>query len=140
MRRLTIVVGLAAILVSGCADGTGIGADGPSATGTVPEPTQPAPTTPARTAPAPTGPTPTATPPSRGPTLVLDGVAEPGVEPGCVVLRAAGKQYLLVGVGGRTLTGVPMRVPIRVRGAVLTGVLSYCQQGTPFQVVKVSRR
>jgi hypothetical protein len=48
--------------------------------------------------------------------------------------------YVLLGSGGTTVTGVPMRVPIRVRGAVLTGVLSYCQQGTPIEVLQVSRR
>ncbi len=126
MRRLTIVAGLATtVLVSGCAD-TGSGAGGPRPTTTVPAPTTPAPSGTQR--------------PPRGPTVVLDGVAEPGVEPGCVVLRADGKQYVLVGPGGRTVTGVPVRVPIRVRGAMLTGVLSYCQQGTPVQVLQVSRR
>jgi hypothetical protein len=121
--------GLAAVLLlAGCAAGTGTGAPGP---------TSPAPSTPPSTAPPSTAPTTTAQPPRE---LTVDGVAEPGVEPGCVVLRAAGKQYVLVGAGGKTLTGVPMRVPIRVRAAVLTGVLSYCQQGTTIQVLQVSRR
>jgi hypothetical protein len=71
-----------------------------------------------------------------GPTLVLDGVAAPGVEPGCVVFATGGRRYLLVGATGK----VPTDVPIRVRGVVLTGVLSYCQQGTPLKVVEISRR
>lgn len=71
-----------------------------------------------------------------GPTLLLDGVAAPGVEPGCVVLTTAGRNYLLVGAKET----VPTEVPIRVRGIVLTGVLSYCQQGTPLKVLEITRR
>jgi hypothetical protein len=132
MRRVTLVAGLAAMIsLAGCAPGTessgGGGGAGPTTSG------------PAPTSPAPNSPTGTRQPPS-APTLVLDGVAERGVEPGCVVLHAAGKQYVLVGAGGATLTGVPMQVPIRVRASVLTGVFSYCQQGTTLQVTQISRR
>jgi hypothetical protein len=71
-----------------------------------------------------------------GPVLVLDGVATAGVELGCVVFSAKGTLYLLMGWRGR----VPLDVPIRVRGQVLTDVLSYCQQGTPLSVIDVTRR
>jgi hypothetical protein len=71
-----------------------------------------------------------------GPTLLLDGVASPGVEPGCIVFAAAGKHYLLQGATGKVPTGVP----IRVRGVVLTGVFTYCQQGTPLKVEQITRR
>src|SRR6266487_5229691 len=126
MRRVTLVAGLAAMIVlAGCGAGTETGGGGSAA--------------PTTTTPAPSAPTGTRQTPSP-PTLVLDGVAERGVEPGCVVFRAAGKQYVLVGAGGATLTGVPMQVPIRIRAAVLTGVFSYCQQGTTLQVLQISRR
>jgi hypothetical protein len=124
MHRTARVAGLAAVLLlAGCAAGAGTGDPGP---------TPPAPTTPPSTAPTST--------PGQPHELTVEGVAEPGVEPGCVVLREADKQYVLVGAGGKTPTGVPMGVPIRVRAAVLTGVLSYCQQGTTIQVLQVSRR
>ncbi len=139
MRRLThvagFVAGLAAVIpLAGCAPTTGTGGTGAG------QPTSPpAATSPAATSPAPGSPTGTRQPP-RAPTVQLDGVAERGVEPGCVVFHAAGKQYVLVGAGGTTLSGVPMQVPIRIRAAVLTGVFSYCQQGTTLQVLQISRR
>jgi hypothetical protein len=52
------------------------------------------------------------------------------------VLSARGQQYLLIAAKGK----VPLQVPIRVRGVVLTDVLTTCQQGTPLRVVEVSRR
>jgi hypothetical protein len=124
-------VSIAVALLAGCAASTesaGGGGAGPTTT-----------TSATATTPAPRAPTSTR-PPSGSRTLVLDGVAERGVEPGCVVFHAAGKQYVLVGAGGVTLTGVPMQVPIRVRATVLTGVFSYCQQGTTLQVAQITRR
>jgi hypothetical protein len=117
------------------AGGGGRGTASPPGTGTSAGPT-PTPT------PAPTSARPTKTRPAdpvgtpSGPTLVLDGVAVPGVEAGCVVFSTGGQSYLLLGATGP----VPTEVPIRVRGIVLTGVLSYCQQGTPLKVLEINRR
>lgn len=91
----------------------------------------------------PTGsPDPTASAPS-GPTLTLDGVARHGVEPGCTVLAATDhKLYLLLGAGGRTpdQTAVPLGVPVRVRAVRVDQLVSYCQQGTPVEIVDITRR
>jgi hypothetical protein len=70
-----------------------------------------------------------------GPTLQLSGIAEKGVEPGCVLLRAGAKSYLLLGAKDVIVTGVP----IKVTGKVITGVMSYCQQGTPLRVDSVTK-
>ncbi|MEN3359870.1 MAG: hypothetical protein V7637_3852 [Mycobacteriales bacterium] len=112
---------------------TGCGAQtGDQTGGGAPPTTSPTVTTPPSGGPTATGPAGT---PS-GPTLELDGTAAPGVEPGCTVFSTGGRRYLLVGAKGT----VPTEVPIRVRGVVLTGVLSYCQQGTPLKVLEISRR
>jgi hypothetical protein len=84
--------------------------------------------------PATAAPTPAAT--TAG-TLTVDGVVERGVEPGCLVLRAGARSYLLQGAAA---SGAPIAVPVRVSGALLTGVASYCQQGTPLEVASISRR
>jgi subtilase family serine protease len=42
--------------------------------------------------------------------------------------------------GGEGAQNVPVAVPVRVTGRVLTGVASYCQQGTPFRVDTITRR
>ena len=70
-----------------------------------------------------------------GPVLQLSGVAEQGVEPGCLLLRADSKSYLLIGAKDKIVTGVH----IKVTGQVLTGVMSYCQQGTPLRVDSVTK-
>ena len=134
---LPAVAATAILAVCGCSD-SGSGTSGGGGSPTVAPSAAPAtPTTPAATsAPASSGaPAPPVGTPS-GPTVVLDGTARPGVEPGCVVLAAGGRQYLLLAAAGK----VPLEVPIRVRGVVVTGVLTYCQQGTPLRVVEVSRR
>jgi hypothetical protein len=152
MRRLTLVrstaVAAAAIatLLTGCgaqagnqAGGAGSPSSGPPSTGSPstgsPSATAAPPTLTTSASPAPSGSSePVGTP--SGPPLELDGVAARGVEPGCLVFTTGGRHYLLVGTTGT----VPTEVPIRVRGVVLTGVFSYCQQGTPLKVLEISRR
>jgi hypothetical protein len=142
MRRHTVGLCAAAVAVAvalvGCGEQSGVQAGGGSPSGpAATSSSTPPPTTPATTLPGPTG---SASPPvgtPSGPTLLLDGVASPGVEPGCVVFAAdGGRRYLLQGATGKVPTGVP----IRVRGVVLTGVFSYCQQGTPLKVEEITRR
>ena len=78
-------------------------------------------------------------PPEPTGTLTLTGVAERGVEPGCVVLRAGGQSYTLLGrTGAGPATGVPLSVPVKVVASVATGMASYCQQGTLLKVVRVT--
>jgi hypothetical protein len=95
--------------------------------------------------PRPTGSRPTGSPsrPAPGPsgTVTVDGVVQRGVEPGCLVLRAGSKSYLLLRTdGGEGAQDVPVAVPVRVTGRIATGVASYCQQGTPLRVDTITRR
>lgn len=89
---------------------------------------------------SPTGPpagTPTA---STGPTYgqqTLSGQVQTGVEPGCLVLRDATGTYQLLG-GDPTV--VYPGAWIIATGHVVTGVMSYCMQGRPFQVVAAQPR
>ncbi len=131
MRRLatTVLFVLLGAAAAGCATaGSGTGGTG-GAGGTVP------PSAPSSTA------APTPSPTGSGSSITVDGVVEHGVEPGCLVLRTGSKSYLLLrGDGGEAAENVPVAVPVRVRGEVITGIASYCQQGTPLLVDTVSRR
>jgi type V secretory pathway adhesin AidA len=105
-------------------------APGPPSTGRTPQPTLTLPTV--RPSPRPSG-----------TTLVVDGVARPGVEAGCTVLAGTdGRTWLLLGANGGTpdQPKIPLGVPIRVRGVQVDQIVSYCQQGTPLEVVEVTRR
>lgn len=139
MRRALAIVPAAVgvLLLSGCGDPTAPGS-GPGA----PTTATASPTTPAPSATGPSDPgspvlpgTPSGKPSASGPRLVLDGIVEAGVEPGCKVLTSPTGQYLLL--GGKD---VPMGVPVRVTGVPVTGVSSTCQQGTPLRVLDVQRR
>ena len=129
MRRLAAVLFVLLGLVgTGCAAaGSGSAAGGSTATAGPPTPT-------GRSA----APTPV---PTESGSITVDGVAERGVEPGCLVLRTGSKSYLLLrSDGGEAAENVPVAVPIRVHGDVITDIASYCQQGTPLLVRTVTRR
>jgi hypothetical protein len=64
---------------------------------------------------------------------VLRGTVGPGVEAGCTILTAGDKVYELQGTVARSLRPGT----VTVKGYVLHGVLTFCQQGTPFHVVEV---
>jgi hypothetical protein len=126
MRRLAAAVLFVLLgLATGCA-GAGSGSAGrPS--GRPPTPVS------STTTPAPG--------PGESGSIIVDGVVERGVEPGCLVLRTGSTSYLLLrSDGGEAAENVPVAVPIRVRGDVITGIASYCQQGTPLLVRAVTRR
>jgi hypothetical protein len=135
MRRTAAVLLLAAAVVTGCGNATP-GSGSGSGTGSGAPPTT-APVTPPPTLPTSALPTP---PPEPTGTLTLTGVVERGVEPGCLVLRAGGRSYTLLGrTGSSPATGVPLSVPVKVVGSVATGMASYCQQGTLIKVVRATR-
>jgi hypothetical protein len=122
MRRLAAAVLFALLgLAAGCATaGSGTGGGGPV-------------TPPAASS--------TAAPSPTGASITVDGTVERGVEPGCLVLKAGTKRYLLLRTdGGLNAQNVPVAVPVRVHGRLVTGVASYCQQGTPLRVEAVTRR
>jgi hypothetical protein len=65
----------------------------------------------------------------------LSGNLEEGVEAGCVVLRVGDKLYNLLGADPTRLRA--RGGPVTVKGKVATGIMTTCQQGTPFQVSEV---
>lgn len=135
MRRalLSLPAVAAVLLLSGCGDPTptepGGGGGAPSTVAPSSPPTPPV--SPPISPPRPTKPV---DPTASGRPITVDGVVETGVEPGCKVLTADGKQYQVLG------TDVPVGVPVRVTGVLQPGVLTTCQQGTPMRVTKVERR
>jgi hypothetical protein len=132
-RHLTVVGLLAALLAvgltAGCAKGTGT----PSAGGSSGVSSAPGPSESGGSTPPSAGTSPSATPSSSESTgeLTLTGQVEAGVEPKCLILRANGGTYQLVG-GDQNVVKVGNNVV--VTGHVVTGMMSYCMQGKPFQV------
>jgi hypothetical protein len=66
--------------------------------------------------------------------ITVTGLIEEGVEAGCVLLRANNQAYLLLG-GDRAMISKGGRVT--VRGKPQPGLMTTCQQGTPFQVSEI---
>lgn len=71
--------------------------------------------------------------PSEDGERTLRGKVEEGVEAGCMILRAEGESYLLVGPEIETPDLEP-GAEVEVTGRVTTSVASFCQQGKPFLV------
>lgn len=69
--------------------------------------------------------------PSAGPEQTLHGQVEAGVEHGCLIMQASGGTYLLMGGDPKI---VYAGATVTVTGHLVTGVMSYCMQGRPFQV------
>jgi hypothetical protein len=135
--RLCVV--LALLLTGGLL--AGCGPDGGTATSASPSPSASEPSASAGPGPgnASGEPAPTATAPAQPPAgssaatsdISVTGQVEQGVEAGCLLLRTDGKSYLLVG-GDRNILKAGSTVT--VRGHVITGTMSHCMQGQPFQV------
>lgn len=69
--------------------------------------------------------------------IVVRGTIRAGVEPGCLVLRASGVAYLLLGPG---LAGLSPGQAVTVTGVVSTKTVTSCMQGTPLLVEQVAPR
>jgi hypothetical protein len=116
--RLLVLLTLGVLVLAACSSGDRAAGDtGPAAT-------------PSAASPTPTSPTPAAS----GPTLTLTGPVTDGVEAGCTIMTSGDTLYELQGDEVRSLQGRT----VTVRGHVLEGMMTFCQQGTPFQVVEVS--
>ncbi len=74
---------------------------------------------------------PSAAPSASAGELTLSGQVEQGVEPGCLILHAGGKNYELM-TDDHTVVHVGAQVV--VTGHIATGMMSHCQQGQIFQV------
>ena len=66
--------------------------------------------------------------------ITVVGVVEEGVERGCRILRAGDQMYQLIGSSDPLIT---VGARLSVRGRPNPGLVTTCQQGTPFQVVQV---
>lgn len=66
----------------------------------------------------------------------ITGDVVDGVESNCVLLRTDGGLYLLIG-GDRSLMSGGGRLV--VRGRAQPGLVTTCQQGTPFQVIEARK-
>jgi len=121
--RLFGLVVLAAVAMGGCAS-----PDATDSAGAPPSIASPSPSASPSTAP----PVPSSSVPVA--TVTITGEVKDGVEPGCVLLNTGTVSYLLIGgdrsalVSGKRLTVVGVPQP---------GMMSTCQQGTPFRVVSI---
>jgi hypothetical protein len=68
--------------------------------------------------------------------VTLKGAVQAGVEGGCVVLKTSDKLYLLVG-GDRDQLQKSIGTNVSVTGQVVVGMMTTCQQGTPFRVTHI---
>jgi len=130
MRRIALTLAaLATLAIAGCAHGDGPqSAGGPSPSTSPSDSTSPLP---------PSTPNPPSTTPASPPLspaageLTLTGTVEQGVEHGCLVMKSGGQLYLL-------LEGDPAVIKpsarVTVVGQPAKGLITYCQQGTPFKV------
>jgi len=68
------------------------------------------------------------------PEFTITGIPQEGVESGCIVMRSGELLYNLIGGDRQTLMSGRTVV---VRGRPTPGLVTTCQQGTPFQVSEV---
>ena len=103
-----------------------------------PSPRDPTPTTPGRTSPAPQPPARSKPPPtvSEG-DLTVTGQLVEGVEPGCLLLRSGTTDYLLILPRHVDRGELTAAATVTVRGRLVPGLATTCQQGTPLQVSEV---
>jgi hypothetical protein len=73
-----------------------------------------------------------------GAEMTVSGTVVEGVEPRCLILQTGSKDYLLMLPPSVDRSKVQAGAKLVVRGRLQTGMMSYCQQGTPFQVSAVS--
>jgi hypothetical protein len=77
---------------------------------------------------------PAATGKNPGGVMTITGTPTEGVENGCIVMQSGDTLYLLIGAEpGALMTGRP----VVVRGTPEPGLMTTCQQGTPFRVTEV---
>lgn len=70
--------------------------------------------------------------------MTVSGTVVEGVEPSCLILQTSGKDYLLLLPASMDRSKVRPGAKLVVRGRLQPGMMSYCQQGTPFMVSSVS--
>ncbi|SRR6266511_2280192 len=133
MRRLVVAMTVALVLggLAGCGPGEGKGArlaESGSPTPSAHSSASPSAGTPSPDESGKTG---------KEGTVELRGTVESGVEAGCLILRTGGKTYSLIG-GDRDV--VKAGASVVVRGTEEPGMMTICQQGTPFKVAEAYAR
>jgi len=124
---------LIALALAGCANGSGDSAgapaelpsSGPAATSSVPPPTAP-------TSGAPTEESGTTKPPPSG-VQTLTGTITAGVEPNCLLLG----DHLLIISDPELQSAAKAGATVTVTGQAQQGMMTTCQQGTPFLVASL---
>ena len=99
-----------------------------------PSPRDPTPTTPGRTSPAPQPPPAANRPHVPEGDLTVTGQLVEGVEPGCLLLRSGTTDYLLILPRDVDRGELTAAATVTVRGRLVPGLATTCQQGTPPQV------
>jgi hypothetical protein len=129
---------LAATVLAGCSGGSGKPAQpgGSVSASSSPGPSTSVPTPTATSSGQPPTPTPTLT--VGGAEMTVSGTVVEGVEPSCLILQTSGKDYLLLLPASMDRSKVRPGAKLVVSGRLQPGMMSYCQQGTPFMVSSVS--
>jgi hypothetical protein len=130
INRLAVCAAVLAVLAgAGCARAE------PSSNAGAPASSQPAPSQPALSQSAPSQP---AVASSAGGSQTLTGEVAAGVEPDCLLLEGVGGPHLLV-FEDKALRGVAqVGRRVTVVGRAEPGMMTTCQQGTPFMVTSIS--
>lgn len=149
--RVAVPILLATLVLAGAAGMAGCGSAGPPAgssptppspsggSGGTPEAT-PTPTPPLTVNPTapPRVPSPRPTNPAPGKQIVITGHVEDGVEAGCRVIRTlSGPTYTLLLTPDLKRQIELASDPVTLRGRPRPGLITTCQQGTPFEVSAV---
>lgn len=75
-------------------------------------------------------------PSTSGSDVTLTGTIEEGVEGNCVLLKTPDRLYQLIG-GDRSKLDASKSSKVTVTGRVAVGMMTTCQQGTPFTVTDI---
>ncbi|GGQ80352.1 hypothetical protein GCM10010166_58170 [Couchioplanes caeruleus subsp. azureus] len=126
---------LLALSVAGCANGAGSGSGAPAGAPAAETPSSaPAPSAPAASAPsATTGQGSSAKPPAAGGSRTISGKITAGVEPNCLLLG----DNLLVFDQESLRAKAKVGASVTVTGRSEAGMMTTCQQGTPFIVATI---
>ena len=120
IRRISLPL-LVALALAACANGDSGGSGDPAGA--------PASSVPAATSAVPTEESGTAKP-SAGGTKTLTGTITAGVEPNCLILE----DHLLIVEDAELRSAAKVGATVTVTGRVEQGMMTTCQQGTPFVV------
>ncbi|MFC7532093.1 hypothetical protein [Actinoplanes sp. GCM10030250] len=127
IRRSVVPAALLLVLAAGCANNNTSDAGAP--------PTAPSADLPSAS-PEPTAESPAASAPAGSATIT--GTVRQGVEPGCLLLKDATGDHLLVFKDDKIEATVKAGSEVTVVGKVETGMMTTCMQGEPFVVSSVA--